>query len=190
MEIWLKQEEMELRLPILPQEVGQSSEQDNKTEMVNGLGEVNLLGLQKLETVSLEAHFPKRHMYYDQYGDYPKPKKCVKMIEKMKKKGVIRFIVTPIINYEATIEQFEWKYIDGTGDIYYTLQIKRYRRPVRKRSTKKVRKRAVVAKKGDTWARLSKKYTGDSKKAKLIAEANKMGNRKRPAEGRRIIIKL
>ena len=68
MEIWLKQGKKQLRLPILPQEVGESGEQDNKTEIVNALGEVNLLGLPKLETVSLEAHFPEKPMYYDQYS--------------------------------------------------------------------------------------------------------------------------
>ena len=41
MEIWLKQGKKQLRLPILPQEVGESGEQDNKTEIVNALGEVN-----------------------------------------------------------------------------------------------------------------------------------------------------
>ena len=76
MEIWLKQGKKQLRLPILPQEVGESGEQDNKTEIVNALGEVNLLGLPKLETVSLEAHFPEKPMYYDQYSGYPSPKKC------------------------------------------------------------------------------------------------------------------
>lgn len=189
MEIWLKQGKKQLRLPILPQEVGESGEQDNKTEIVNALGEVNLLGLQKLETVSLEAHFPKKPMYYDQYSGYPSPKKCVKLVKKMKKNGVIRFIVTPLINYEATIEQFEWKYIDGTEDIHYTMEIKRYRRPVKKRSTKKAKKVTVTVKKGDTWAKLAKKYTGSSKNAKKIAKQNKMANRKKPPVGKKVTIK-
>ena len=89
MEIWLKQGKRTLRLPILPQEVGQTSEQDNKTETVNALGEVNLLGLPKLETVTLESHFPKIPMYYDQYKGYPSPERCVQRIEKMKQNGVI-----------------------------------------------------------------------------------------------------
>lgn len=188
MEIWLKQGKKELQLPILPGEVGQSSEQDNKTEIVNALGEVNLLGLPKLEIVQLDAHFPKEAMYYDQYSGYPAPENCVKMIEEMKQNGVIRFIVTPLINYEATIEQFEWKYKDGTEDIYYTVQIKRYRRPVKKRSTKKAKKVTVTVKKGDTWAKLAKKYTGSSKNAKKIAKQNKMANKKKPPVGKKVTI--
>lgn len=189
MEIWLKQGKKKLRLPILPQEVGQSSEQDNKTETVNALGEVNLLGLPKLEEVSLESHFPKEHMYYDQYSNYPSPERCVKMVEEMKQNGVIRFLVTPLINYEATIERFEYKQKDGTGDIHYTMQIKRYRRPVKKRSTKKAKKVTVTVKKGDTWAKLAKKYTGSSKNAKKIAKQNKMANRKKPPVGKKVTIK-
>ena len=107
----------------------------------------------------------------------------------MKKNGVIRFIVTPLINYEATIEQFEWKYIDGTEDIHYTMEIKRYRRPVKKRSTKKAKKVTVTVKKGDTWAKLAKKYTGSSKNAKKIAKQNKMANRKKPPVGKKVTIK-
>lgn len=189
MEIWLKQGKRKLRLPILPQEVSESGEQDNKTETVNALGEVNLLGLPKLETVPIESHFPKRAMYYDQYKGYPAPKKCVKKIRNMKEGGVVRFIVTPLINYEATIEKFEWKEQDGTGDIYYSLEIKRYRRPVKKRSTKKVKKVTVVVKKGDTWAKLAKKYTGSSKNAKKIKKQNKMANMKKPPVGKKVVIK-
>lgn len=189
MEIWLKQGSKKLRLPILPSEVGESGEQDNKTEVVNALGEVNLLGLPKLETIQLESHFPKRPMYYDQYSGYPKPKKCVKLIKQMKQNGVIRFIITPTINYEATIERFEYKYKDGTGDIYYTLEIKRYRRPKKKRNKKSVKKVTVTVKKGDTWAKLAKKYTGSSKNAKKIAKQNKMANKKRPPVGKKVTIK-
>ncbi|MCI8483505.1 MAG: LysM peptidoglycan-binding domain-containing protein [Lachnospiraceae bacterium] len=188
MEIWLKQGKNALRLPILPQEVGQSSEQDNKTEVVNALGEVNLLGLPKLETVQLESHFPQKPMYYDQYRGYKSPQKCVQLVEKMKQNGVIRFIITPLINYEATIESFEWKFTDGTGDIYYTIQLKKYRRPVKKRNKKKPKKITVTVKKGDTWAKLAKKYTGSSKNAKKIAKQNKMSNKKKPPVGKKVTI--
>ena len=86
MEIWLKQGKKQLRLPILPQEVGESGEQDNKTEIVNALGEVNLLGLPKLETVSLEAHFPEKPMYYDQYsGTFPRKAHVLRPVQRLSK---------------------------------------------------------------------------------------------------------
>lgn len=190
MEIWLKQEKSRLRLPVLPEEVGAGGEQDNRTETVNALGEVNLLGLPKLKTFTLEAHFPADDVYYAQYSGYPSPKKCVKKIEKMKKGGVVRLIITPLVNCEATIESFEWKEKDGTGDIYYTIALKEYRRPTKKRSAKKVKDTAVTAKKGDTWAKLSKKYTGTSKNAEKIAKFNDMGKGDLIKIGKKVMIKL
>lgn len=192
MEIWLKQGKEELRLPILPANLQNEGEQDNKTETVNKTGEVNLLGLDKLDTIPLSAHFPQYPMYYDQCTGYPKPKKCVEIIEKMKKGGVIRLIITPYINRQATIERFSWSLQDGTGDIYYTIETKKYRKPTTSKSsgrtTKKTKKRTVTVKKGDTWAKLAKKYTGSSKNAKKIKKANKMTNKKKPPVGKRIVI--
>ena len=109
-------------------------------------------------------------------------------VKKMKKNGVIRFIVTPYINEEATIESFEWGEQDATGDVYYTIQIKKYRRPTKKRGTKKAKKTVVTVKKGDTWAKLAKKYTGSSKNAKKIAKQNKMANKKKPPVGKKVTI--
>lgn len=196
MEIWLKQDKKELRLPILPANIQNNGEQDNKTETVNKTGEVNLLGLDKLDTIPLSAHFPQNPMYYDQYAGYPSPKECVDLVEKMKKGGVITLIITPYINRQATIEKFNWGLQDGTGDIYYTIETKRYRKPTTTkkgkkssgRTTKKTKKVTVKVKKGDTWAKLAKKYTGSSKNAKKIKKANKMTNKKKPPVGKRIVI--
>ena len=192
MEIWLKQGEKALRLPILPAELQNEGEQDNKTETVNKTGEVNLLGLDKLDTIPLSAHFPDQPMYYDQYAGYPSPKECVDIVEEMKQGGVITLLITPYINRQATIEKFSWGLKDGTGDIYYTIETKRYRKPTTSkgsgRSTKKATKKTVTVKKGDTWAKLAKKYTGSSKNAKKIQKANKMTNKKKPPVGKRIVI--
>lgn len=192
MEIWLKQGKKVLRLPILPAELQNEGEQDNKTETVNKTGEVNLLGLDKLDTIPLSAHFPDQPMYYDQYAGYPSPKECVDIVEEMKQGGVITLLITPYINRQATIEKFSWGFKDGTGDIYYTIETKRYRKPTTSkgsgRSTKKATKKTVTVKKGDTWAKLAKKYTGSSKNAKKIQKANKMTNKKKPPVGKRIVI--
>ena len=194
MEIWLKQGKKALRLPILPAELQNEGEQDNKTETVNKTGEVNLLGLDKLDTIPLSAHFPDQPMYYDQYAGYPSPKECVDLVEEMKRGGVITLLITPYINRQATIEKFDWGFRedDKTGTIYYTIETKRYKKPTTSkgsgRSTKKATKKTVTVKKGDTWAKLAKKYTGSSKNAKKIQKANKMTNKKKPPVGKRIVI--
>ncbi len=190
MEIWLKQGKKSLRLPILPSEFGMTEAQDNKTETVNAAGEVNLLGLKKLGSIPISSHFPKNPMYYDQYSGYPTPEECVETVRKMKEKGVIRIVqVDPdLINTEATIETFEWKEQDGTGDIYYTMEVKEYNRTSTTRSTKTATEKTVTVKKGDTWAKLAKKYTGSSKNAKKIQKYNKMTNKKKPPVGKKVKI--
>lgn len=191
MEIWLKQGNLNFRLPILPSEFGATGEQDNKTETVNALGEVNLLGLKKLETIPISAHFPVNPMYYDQYSGYPVPADCVSIIDEMKANGVVRLVATGLMNCEVTIESFDWKEQDGTGDIYYTMELKRYRRPKKKRSSNVQRIESytsVTVKKGDTWKGLAKKHTGTSKNAKKIKKANKMMNKKKPPIGKRVVI--
>ena len=194
MEIWLKQNKIALRLPILPSGFQNDGEQSNQTETVNKTGEVNLLGLPKLDTISLSSHFPAKKMYYDQYSGYPKPKKCVELVEKMKKGGVIKLIITPYINRQATIEKFTWGLQDGTGDIYFTMETKEYKKPkisgINTRPAKEVKKRMVMAKKGDTWAKLAKKYTGNSKNARKIQKANRMTNLKNPPLGKKVLISV
>lgn len=194
MEIWFKQGKRELRLPILPASWENAGGQDNHTETVNKTGEVNLLGLDKLDTLPISAHFPENPMYYDQYADYPKPQECVEIIEKIKENGVATLLITPYINRQITIESFTWgfKEEDKTGDIYYTIETKRYRIPTtskgKGRQTKKAKAKTVTVKKGDTWAKLAKKYTGSSKNAKKIQKKNKMTNKKKPPVGKRIVI--
>lgn len=188
MEIWLKQEEKELRLPILPDEMSGNIESNNTMENVNAKGEVTLLGIPNLETYSWSAHFPGLPNSYDQYTGYPTPAECVELIKNMEKKGVVQLIITPYIDTKATIERFDWTMKGAAGDIYYTIDLKQYRVLTAKRTKKAVKKRTVVVKKGDTWASLAKKYTGSSKNAGKIKKANSMQNKKKPPVGKKVTI--
>ena len=51
----------------------------------------------------------------------------VKKVEKMKRAGSVKLIITGILSMKVTIESFEWGENDGTGDISYTLSMKEYR---------------------------------------------------------------
>lgn len=128
MQIWLKGGSDRVRIPVLPAEYTVTSEQANTTVTVCNLGEVNLLGKQKLRSISFSSFFPQ---YYDEgYCDYrsDKPQKMVERIEKMKRAGKVKLTITGAgINMYVTIESFEWGENDGTGDISYTLTMKEYR---------------------------------------------------------------
>ena len=94
---------------------------------------------------------------------------------------------------EATIESFTWGQKDGTGDIYYTLNLKEYkkvkiRKIAKKTSTVKPTTRAVKAptskaegakkktytvQRGDCLWAIAKKFYGNGSQYPKIANANK-----------------
>lgn len=55
MEIWLKQNQSKLRLPVLPSGYSVTSAQNNTILNVNSLGEILLLGKRGLQSVSLSS---------------------------------------------------------------------------------------------------------------------------------------
>lgn len=111
----------------MPAEYTVTSEQDNTSVTVCNLGEVTLRGKRKLQQISFSSFFPR---YYDSgYCDVrsKSPITMVKKVEKMKRAGSVKLIITGILSMKVTIESFEWGENDGTGDITYTLSMKEYR---------------------------------------------------------------
>lgn len=130
MEIWLKGSK-KVRIPVLPSEYTVSSSQNNQTVNVIGLGEVTLKGKRGLRSVSFSSFFPKHYAAdYCETTRMKAPRKYVEAIEKLKRAGAVKLIITGTqINFRCTIESFEWGENDGTGDINYTLTLKEYRAP-------------------------------------------------------------
>lgn len=130
MEIWLKGSSR-IRIPVIPSEYTVQSAQNNTTVNVIGLGDVVLKGKRGLRSISFSSFFPKRYdADYCQYTKLKSPKAYVNIIEKMKRAGTVKLIITGTqINFRCTIESFEWGENDGTGDIDYTLTFQEYRAP-------------------------------------------------------------
>lgn len=130
MELWLKGDRR-VRIPVLPPEYKVTSNQNNTTVNVIGLGEVTLKGKRGLREISFSSFFP--HEYDSSYCEYQNirsPRSYVNTIEKMKQAGTVKLIITGTpINFRCTIESFEWGESDRTGDISYTLTLKEYRGP-------------------------------------------------------------
>lgn len=192
MEIWLKRDKTQFRFAVLPPEYELTSESNNTQVNVNALGEINLIGKRKLKNVSFSSFFPKQQYYFCQYTTFPTPKESVKIIEKMKNKGVLRLTITGTpINMECTIESFVWGENDGTKDINFTLEFKEYRKVKVKTSKKKetVTKKIVPATtqraskavesttytvvKGDNLSKIAKNLTGSSANWRAIYNQNK-----------------
>lgn len=130
MEVWLKGCK-KVRIPVLPSEYTVSSGQNNTVVNVIGLGDVVLKGKRGLRSISFSSFFPMKYdSSFCEYTGLKSPKAYVELIEKMKRAGTVKLIITGTqINFRCTIESFEWGENDGTGDINYTLSFQEYRAP-------------------------------------------------------------
>jgi len=129
MEFWLTQGSETLRLPVPPPNYAIKKSLNNSTIIVEGLGEVSFIGKPKLaEIPTIQSFFPTRIYNFCQYKTFPTPKECTDLIEKWMLSGKpIRYLVTGAINTECSIESFEYGVRDGTGDVYFSLELKEYK---------------------------------------------------------------
>lgn len=218
MEIWLKQGKEELQFPVLVSNFEITSPQNNQTVITNALGEINIKGTRGLRTLSLSSFFPRPKNNYGndivEYTGFEKPYTYVKKIERWKrKKGVpCKCILTGVLNMWCLIENFVYGEQDGTGDVYFTIELKEYiklkpvknktkkkklnkkqtkiKQPETKRQTKEIKTTTYRVKKGDTLAKIAKKCTGDSNNLLAIANQNNIENPNRIDMGQELVIKI
>ena len=193
MEFWLLQNKDKLQLPVPPSEFEVSVGNMNETIVVENVGEVNLLGKSGLATISLSSFFPAQVYDFCQYTNFPKPDECVALIERFRKLGQVRVLITESnVNQIFYIEDFQYGERDGTGDVYFTLNFKEYRKVVAKSvntsksnnvaqkprpATKKPSAGTrYTVKKGDCLWNIAKKYYGNGMKYKDIASRNNIKN--------------
>lgn len=203
MQIWIKQGDTALRLPVNPSSFEVTTSNNNTTVNINSIGEINLLGKSNLKKVTFSSFFPKQKYDFVQYTTFPTPVECVKMLERYKDNPVKLIITWANINMVSTIESFTYSKQDATGDIYYTLEFKEYKKlksvniKTKKiaeieRPTKVVKSTTYVAKKNDTVYSAVKKATGSvtATKLKKVAELNdiKLIRKLQPGERIRMLV--
>ena len=196
-EIWFKTKDKAVRLPVMPSEFERVISANYETNNVIGLGDIATFGGNGLAQLSLSSFFPNKEYSFNAYSDVPKPYEFVKYFKEWKNKGtVVRVIMTGTdINQQMYITNFSYGEKDGTGDVYYTVDLVEYR-PITvpvinetssntqntsrqdenndnsndaNNSTQKTHK--VV--KGDCLWDIAKKYLGKGSDYPKIKEANK-----------------
>lgn len=194
MEFWLIQGNEKLQLPVPPKDYTVTKTANNQTFNVENVGEISFIGKSNLITLpAIETFFPNQNYSFCQYSTFPIPSDCVALIDKWINSGKpIRYTVTGTsINMECTIESFEYMERDGTGDIFFTLELKEYRRIIldtmvagsgssqktiatalKRVITKEIPKTYTV-KTGDTLSLISKKVYGNSSKWQDLYNKNK-----------------
>ena len=128
-EIWFKTKDKAIRLPVIPSEFERVIEAGYDTNAIIGLGDVAVLTSNGLAQLSLSSFFPNNEYSFNEYSNVPKPYDMVRYFKEWKNKGtVVRVIFTGTdINQEMYITNFAYGEKDGTGDVYYTMDLLEYR---------------------------------------------------------------
>ncbi len=192
--------EERLRLPVIPSSFEVNIPHQNTTVNVTNLGEVNLIGKTGLMNMTIESFFPNQDYSFCLYKGYPKPYEYIKQLLKWKESGrPIRVIVTGTpINYAMAIESLTYSEVDGTGDVYFSLELKEYKfiktpssntltTPTTQRETKSLTTHYTVQR-GDTLWLIAKKVTGDGTNYKAIAQKNNITNPDKIYIGQKLVI--
>lgn len=189
MEFWLSFNNFaeKLQLPVNPKEYRIKTGNKNDVVDIQSLGELNLIGGEKLAEIQLSSFFPANWAPYCSYKSIPDPYDAVDTVEKWRKSGrPVRLIITPTpINLACSIEDFEYGESGGVGDVIFTLSLKEYRfiqvrqvgesvpagqsavRPVEKTTPKTYQVRT-----GDSLFLIAKKVYGNSDKWRDLFAAN------------------
>lgn len=177
-----------LQLPVNPGEFRIKAGNKNTVVDIQALGELNLIGGEKLAEIQLSSFFPAKWAPYCAYRDIPRPYDAVATIEKWRKSGPVRLIITGTpVNIAVAIEEFEYGERGGTRDVNYTLTLKEYRfiqikkvsdptPPAGMKATRPVTKitpKTYQVRPGDSLFLIAKKVYGDSSKWRDLYAANK-----------------
>ena len=194
-EIWFKTKDKAVRLPVVPSEFERVIPANYETNNVIGLGDIATFGGNGLAQLSLSSFFPNHEYSFNAYSNVPKPYDIAHIFKEWKNKGVVvRVILTGTdINQEMYITNYSYGEKDGTGDVYYSMDLLEYRpitiptiaennssntqntsrptenNPNNNSSTQKTHK----VKKGDCLWDIAQKYYGKGSLYPKIKEANK-----------------
>jgi len=113
-----------LQLPVIPSKIDVTSPQKNETYQNIRQGDLKLIGLEGLKSISLSSFFPNQEYHFLRDRTY-KGWEYVNIIERWKKRRMpLRLIITDTpINWAVSLEKFTYGVRDGTGDVYYTIDL-------------------------------------------------------------------
>lgn len=118
----------ELVFPVVPSEFGVSVSNNNSTVNIVNSGDYNMIGKTGLKSITISSFFPAQKYNFSS-GDVD-PYELVEQIETWRTgtKPLYISVEDSPINFDCLIESFSYKEKDGTGDVYFDLVLKEYRR--------------------------------------------------------------
>ena len=137
MEFWIKTENEAIQLPVPPSDFEKAIGIDNSTTNIIGFGEVNILGKKKLSTIPIKTFWPNQQYDFCDCNVTLKPYEFVNKIEEIidSLKPIQVIITGTPINMLCSIDNFTYGENDGSGDVYFTLDLKEYKNITIKETT-------------------------------------------------------
>lgn len=186
--------EKTLILPVLPSEITVSTGLKNNTFDVISMGEIGVIGNNKLKTITISSFFPKHYSSYCVQSTIPDPYTAVADIETWRdSKRPIRLIITETpIAMPCMIEEFNYREKGGQpGDVYYDLSLKEYKfiqvkqiatdasadgNKVNTANTRPDERQlpdSYTVKKGDSLYTIAKRFYGDGERYREVHNKNR-----------------
>lgn len=190
MEFWIqKDNDSKLQLPVKPSEFTVTVMSRNTVVNVIQIGDVNLMGKTGLREISLSSFFPAKDYNFSNNSGRKEPLTYVEKIEAWRTSGEpIRVIITGVLNMECSIESFAYGERDATGDIYYTMALKEYKKIKTRKATVTIATvqpstratqpattnagRTYTVKSGDCLWKIAKQFYGNGAEYTKIYNAN------------------
>lgn len=170
--------------PVSPDSLPNPGEMGHDTVVINGLCEILLKGKKKLRTLAWESFFPAQPYDFMQVeeGELQEPSNYIEKLMELKNNGTtVTVNITDFLSMDCVISKFEPRMEERGKDISYSISFTEdvqvdtpsTSKQTAKRPTKAVYAHMYKWKKGDTWKKVAKKETGDSKNYSKLKKANK-----------------
>lgn len=117
-----------LTFPVTPSEFGvQVSNHNGQVNIINA-GEYNMIGKTGLKTITIDSFFPAQKYTFSSFS--ANPYELINLIERWRigVKPLNISVYNSPINFDCLIESFSYKEQDASKDVYFSLQLKEYRK--------------------------------------------------------------
>lgn len=178
--------------PITPESYEVTDTWQNEELNINKLGLITMIGKRGLKSLTISSFFPKRNYNFIQLGSTAEtsPWTAIKKLQSWRGKVLTLSIsgTKGRVSWQCVIDgDFTYGERDASGDVYFNLTLKEYKKTKTKRAVKKPTKKKPghswaetfynftypTQKKGETVNTICRKYYGDTKKRKAIYKLNK-----------------